>query len=85
MNEMQPHNHQGQGDERGELRDAIQALVTRLSAVVTGPETQRVKGEIEASAHDLTHHIDHALDGPAAQAVKDRVAALLRTIQQHLK
>ncbi|HZS92146.1 MAG TPA: hypothetical protein VFE42_32265 [Chloroflexota bacterium] len=84
MSEIQPHNNQ-QGDDRGELRDAVQALVARLSEVLTGPEAQRVKAEIEASAHDLIRHVDYALEGPAAQAVKDRVAALLRTIQQHLK
>lgn len=83
MSELQPHNHHG--EEPGELRDAIQALISRLSAVLTGPEAQRVKEEIEASARDLTRQIDHVLEGPAARTLKDRIAALLRTIQQQLK
>lgn len=70
---------------KNELLDAIQALVKRLSEVLTGPEAQRVKGELEAGAQEVARQIDDALEGPPAQALKERIAALLRTVQEHLK
>lgn len=70
---------------RGDLGDAIQALITRLTDVAKGPEAQRVKAELENGAQDIARQIDQALDGPQAQALKERVAALIRTVQEHLK
>lgn len=81
----QPEPSSSQQPAKNELLDAIQALVKRLSEVLTGPEAQRVKGELEASAQDVARQIDEALEGPPAQALKDRIAALLRTVQEHMK
>ena len=88
MDERSPHQAEpgsSPQSDKNELLDAIQALVKRLSEVVTGPEAQRVKSELEAGAQDVARQIDAALDGPPAQALKDRIAALLRTVQEHLR
>lgn len=88
MDERSPHQVEPDSDSqpaKNELLDAVQALVKRLSEVVTGPEGQRVKSELEAGAQDVARQIDAALDGPPAQALKERIAALLRTIQEHLR
>ncbi|MDQ2829033.1 MAG: hypothetical protein M3Y74_08280 [Chloroflexota bacterium] len=74
----QPHN-------RGDLGEAIQALLGRLGEVLQGPEAQQVKSELEATARDVGRQIDDALEGPQAQALKERVADLLRAIQQRLR
>ena len=70
--------------ERGELWEAIQALVGRLSETLTGPQAQRVKEDLEANAREIGRQIDQALDAPAAQALKERVAALVRAVQRHV-
>jgi len=70
--------------ERGELREAIQALVGRLSETVTGPQAQRGKEDLEAHAREIGRQIDQALDAPAAQALKERLAALVRAVQRHV-
>lgn len=69
----------------GDLWEAIQSLAGRLGEVLTGPEAQQVKSELEARVQEIGHEIDGALEGPQAQALKERVAELLRTIQQQLK
>jgi len=70
--------------ERGELPEAIQALVGRLNETVSGPQAQRVKEDLEAHARELGRQIDRALDAPAAQALKERIAALVRAVQRHV-
>lgn len=81
----EPQGGEQQPQGRGDLGDAIQALIARLTDVVKGPEAQRVKAELENGAQDIARQIDQAMDGPQAQALKDRVAALIRTVQEHLK
>jgi len=71
--------------EKGDLIEAIQALIGRLGEVAQGAEAQQVKTELEARAREVGRQIDDALEGPQAQALKERVAALIRGIQQQLR